>query len=115
MPGRLLSMEIISQPTTPKAQHGLAQQLLDALTTNKTITTDLLFLDALPADLKAAIVCLQSMSMIDYKQLIQSNLVLGEEGQEICASASPEYIVWTVVQETGKIGIKKLAVRVYTS
>jgi phenylalanyl-tRNA synthetase alpha chain len=97
-------------PSPLEAKPDLAEQVLDALSHNDTITSALQFPTTSQAELKAALDRLRSRSMIDYEQLTQSHVVLGEEGQNICASASPEYTVWKAIRDKGKVGVKELAV-----
>lgn len=61
-------------------------------------------------EIKAALDRLASRSMVTYTTQDQEQVLLTDEGKEICAAGSHEFKVWDAVRKAGKIDMKELAV-----
>jgi phenylalanyl-tRNA synthetase alpha chain len=89
----------------------LAQSILDYLGQHETFKSAEAFPSVSQQDFKANLDRLASRSMVEYQQLSDEIVVLLEEGQEIVDEGSPEFRVWNLIREKGRVGIKELGVR----
>lgn len=88
----------------------LAQDILDYLGEHETFKSTDAFPDASQQEIKASLDRLASRSMLEYQQLSDEIVVLLEEGQEIVDQGSPEFRVWDLIRQRGKMGVKEVGV-----
>jgi phenylalanyl-tRNA synthetase alpha chain len=93
----------------------LAQSVLDYLGEHDTFNSNDAFPSVSQQEIKASLDRLASRSMIEYQQLTDEVVVLLEEGQEIVDEGSPEFRVWDLIRQKGRMGIKDVGVRGFAS
>ena len=86
----------------------LTTRILQALEHDEPIRTADAFPNVSQGEIKAALDRLASRSMVEYETNDAEQVVLTEEGQQICDEGSHEWKVWEAVKSKGRLPIKDL-------
>ncbi|KAK3726137.1 Phenylalanyl-tRNA synthetase, beta subunit, cytoplasmic [Vermiconidia calcicola] len=95
-------------PMQANGTSDLTLDILSTLDTQQPIHTAEAFPHASQAEIKAALDRLASRSMVEYETNDSEQVILTEEGQQICDEGSHEWKVWEAVKSKGRIPIKDL-------
>jgi phenylalanyl-tRNA synthetase alpha chain len=95
-------------PSQANGVQDLTSQILTTLDSQEPINTAETFPQASQAEVKAALDRLASRGMVQYETNDTEQVVLTEEGQQICDEGSHEWKVWEAVKSKGRIPIKEL-------
>ena len=86
----------------------LTSEILHTLDSQDVIHTVDTFPQISQAEIKAALDRLASRGMVEYETKDSEQVVLTEEGQQICDEGSHEWKVWEAVKRKGRIPIKEV-------
>ncbi|KAK5165903.1 Phenylalanyl-tRNA synthetase, beta subunit, cytoplasmic [Saxophila tyrrhenica] len=95
-------------PMQANGTSDLTSEILRTLESNQPLHTAETFPHASQAEIKAALDRLASRGMVEYDTNDAEQVVLTEEGQQICDEGSHEWKVWEAVKSKGRIPIKEL-------
>ena len=95
-------------PMQANGSRDLTRDILSTLDTQPEIDTSKELGDISQAEIKAALDRLASRGMVQYETNDTEQVVLTEEGQQICDEGSHEWKVWEAVKSKGRISIKDL-------
>jgi len=95
-------------PVQANGTNDLTLDILCTLDTQEPFHTAETFPQISQGEIKAALDRLASRGMVEYNTNVAEQVILTEEGQQICDEGSHEWKVWEAVKSKGRIHIKDL-------